>query len=210
MKNDKYDAVICDLGNVIINFDHRIAVKKILDYTPKEEKEIYALFFDSPLTGLYEEGKISSQEFFRRVKEFLRLDMSYNKFLHIWNEIFFETPLNLKMHALLKRIKPHYKLVMISNLNRTHFEFLKSKTDIFSEFDKIVLSYETGFRKPAPEIYKQAMESVKTQPEKTLYIDDRQDLIEAAAGLGIKGIVFDGERGFQKVKKELTPSCQDI
>ncbi|MBU1852452.1 MAG: HAD-IA family hydrolase [Candidatus Omnitrophica bacterium] len=200
---NRYDAIICDLGNVLINFDHCIAVKKILHYTIKEEKDIYNLFFDSPLTGLYEEGKISSAEFFSRVKESLKLDIDYRSFLPIWNDIFFECPLNIKMHNLLRCIKGKYKLIMISNINQTHFEFLNEKMDILKDFDKLVLSYEVGYRKPAPEIYKVALESIDVLPSKSLYIDDRQDLIDRASKMGIRGIVFDSESAFEKLLKEL-------
>ena len=64
MANNGYDSILCDLGNVLINFDHRVAVKKILGLTPKKEEDIYQLFFDSGLTKLYEEGKITSLDFF--------------------------------------------------------------------------------------------------------------------------------------------------
>ncbi len=203
MKNDRYDAIICDLGNVLVNFDHRIAVRKILNRTPKGEKEIYELFFDSGLTGLYEEGRISSDEFFYRVKEALVLDIDYSIFLPIWDDIFFETPLNIKMQGLLKRVRPRYKLIMVSNLNESHFEFLEKKMDIFGVFDQLVLSYKVGYRKPAPEIYNMALGFAKTIPSRALYIDDRQDLIEAAGRLGIKGIVFDGGQAFENVVKEI-------
>ncbi|MFC1667288.1 HAD family hydrolase [Candidatus Omnitrophota bacterium] len=203
MKQNKYDVIICDLGNVLINFDHRIAVKKILAATPKKEKEVYDLFFDSPLTELYEEGKITPDEFFYGVKEFLMLDMGHDKFLAIWNEIFFEVPVNIKMHDFLRSKKPMHKLVMLSNINATHFEFLSKKMSIFDAFDKLVLSYEAGFRKPEPEIYRRALESIGAAPSKALYIDDRSDLIEAAQEQGIRGIVFDGESGFEKVTAEL-------
>ncbi|MBU4589516.1 MAG: HAD-IA family hydrolase [Candidatus Omnitrophica bacterium] len=203
MTQNKYDAIICDLGNVLIDFDHRIAVKKILCCTPKKEEDVYDLFFDSGLTEAYEEGKIDTNEFYRRVKEFLKLDMEGDKFFPIWNDIFFETPLNIKMCDFLKGVKSKYKLVLISNLNVTHFEFLKPRMRIFNEFDKLVLSYEVGYRKPAPEIYKVALDFARVGPEKAFYIDDRRDLIEGAGKLGIKGMVFDGEAAFERVKKEL-------
>ncbi|MFH1854120.1 MAG: HAD-IA family hydrolase [Candidatus Omnitrophota bacterium] len=200
---EKYDAILCDLGNVLINFDHRIAVRKILEYTPKNEEDIYNLFFDSSFTELYEEGKIEPAGFFRRVKDTLELDLDYNEFFLIWNNIFFDTPLNIKMRDFLKKAKSVYKLVMISNLNVTHFEFLKKKMPIFKEFDRLILSYEIGYRKPAPEIYKAALESIKTSNDKVFYVDDRQDLIDAASRLGIRGIVFDGEKALGDIQKEL-------
>nr|MBU1328943.1 HAD-IA family hydrolase [Candidatus Omnitrophota bacterium] len=203
MTSNRYDAIFCDLGNVLINFDHRIAVKKILRLTPKNEQDIYQLFFDSSLTKDYEEGKISSMEFFKKVKDSLELEIDYNKFLPIWNDIFFEAPLNKKMQNFLKIVKGKYKLVMISNINETHYEFLKKKMSIFGEFNKLILSYEIGFRKPAREIYNAALESVNTAPSKAFYVDDRADLIEAALGFGIKGITFDGKETFKKIATEL-------
>jgi putative hydrolase of the HAD superfamily len=201
--HNSYDTIICDLGNVLINFNHRIAVKKILAFTPRKEEDIYNLFFDSGLTELYEEGKISSDEFFHRVKKALGLEIDYDTFLPVWNDIFFEVPLNIKMHNFLRKIKPAYKLIMISNLNESHFEFLKKKMGIFKEFDKLVLSYEVGFRKPHPEIYKVALDFAKTVPFKAFYIDDRKDLVEAASKLGIRGIVFNGEGSFKKITEEI-------
>ena len=193
MTNNGYDSILCDLGNVLINFDHRAAVKKILGLTPKKEEDIYQLFFDSGLTKLYEEGKITSLDFFHRVNDSLELKMEYDAFFPIWDNIFFETPLNVKIQDFLRSIKTGYKLVMISNINENHFGFLKKKMPIFNEFDKLILSYEVGFRKPAPEIYNAALKSADTVASKAFYIDDRADLIEAAYRLGIKGIAFDGE-----------------
>ena len=198
--NNQYDTILCDLGNVLINFDHRIAVRKILEHTPKGEEDIYNLFFDSGLTELYEEGKIDPKEFFRRVKEFLKIDIDQDEFFPIWNEIFFEVPLNKKMHEFLKNTKNNHKLVMVSNLNITHFEHLRNKMDIFDVFDKLILSYEVGRRKPASEIYEAALDSVGTKREKSFYIDDRRDLIEVAAKMGINGIVFDGDEAFRNIK----------
>ena len=199
----EYDAIFCDLGNVLINFDHRIAVRKILQYTPKKEDEIYSLFFDSSFTELYEEGKIGPAGFFKRVKEALDLNLDYDGFFPIWNEIFFETPLNRNMRDFIKKSKSFYKLVMISNLNVTHFEFLKKTMPVFKEFDSLILSYEVGCRKPAHGIYKAALESVRAPSDRVFYIDDRRDLIEAASGLGIKGVVFDGDKAFEAIEKEL-------
>ncbi len=202
MKN-RYDAIICALGNVLIDFDHRIAVRRILEHTPKKEEDIYDLFFDSGVTELYEEGRIDPDEFFRRVKDFLKLDMDRDGFFQIWNDIFFETPKNIKMQDFLREARARYKLVLVSNLNKTHFEFLKTRMDIFGEFNKQVLSYEVGHRKPDPEIYRRALESARTTASRAFYVDDRKDLVEAAAKLGIKGIVFDSDGAFEKIIKEL-------
>src|SRR3990167_6382074 len=86
---NKIRAIIFDLGNVLIGFDHNIAVSKILRYTDKPKQKIYDLFFDSEITREFEKGKIAPLEFFERVKSGLKLKISYDEFLPIWNDIFF-------------------------------------------------------------------------------------------------------------------------
>lgn len=189
---DSFDTIIFDLGNVLIDFNHRIAVERISKFTTKTPEEIYQLFFDSELTGIFEEGKITGQDFFARVKEMLKFNLAYEEFLPIWNEIFFITPHNLAVQRLIKDLKNNYKIVLISNINELHFTYLKNKFDIFSGFNKIILSFEVGVRKPDPKIYLRALELVMTTPQKVVYTDDRLDLVEAAAKLGITSIHFKG------------------
>jgi putative hydrolase of the HAD superfamily len=204
MTKNKYKAIFCDLGNVLINFDHAIAVKKILRLTPKSELEIYELFFDSSLTKDYEEGRINTLDFYKGVKDMLQLDMSYEAFLPVWDDIFFETPRNVRMHDFIRFMRNKYKLAMVSNINEAHYKFLKNKMAVFNDFDSVILSYEVGARKPDPGIYDAAMRSVNASPAEVFYIDDRADLIEAASRLGIKGMIFDGEESFKKIKEELS------
>ncbi len=150
-------AIILDLGNVLINFDHRIAAERISRFTTKSPEEVYRLFFDSEITGLFEEGKISPGEFFLRVKELLSSEIAYDKFLPIWNEIFFLTPENEKLYAIAKALKKHYRLAMLSNVNILHWEYLKKQFSFFDAFHHIFTSFEVGARKPSPIIYKKAL-----------------------------------------------------
>ena len=123
MKNNQYDTIICDFGKVLLHFDHRIAARRLVNYTTKSEEEIYNLFFDSPLTMAYETDELSSEGFLKGVKDALQLDIDKDTFFSIWNNIFFEVPVNLKMQGLIRDVKPFYKLVLLSNINKTHFEF---------------------------------------------------------------------------------------
>lgn len=194
-------AIMLDLGNVSINFNHRMAVDKISHLTDKGPGDIYQLFFDSPITGLFEEGKISPRDFYARVKKMLGINISYKNFLNIWNEIFFLTEDNLKIHNLIKGLKGRIRLIMVSNINALHHEYLSKKYDIFRHFDNVVLSCEVGARKPDPVIYKKAFSFLADDERKSaLYIDDREDLVLAAQKLGIRSVVFSG---YAKLEKDL-------
>ena len=191
MKNN-IKAIIFDLGNVLIGFDHRIAVKKILPYTPRLEQEIYDLFFDSNLTRDFEKGAISPLAFFEKIKSMLDLSLSFDEFLPIWNEIFFSKP---DTEEFIGSLDSGFKLLLLSNINKLHYEYIQSAfsqaMNLF-ESGNVIPSYATGFVKPEKEIYDLAVSASGVTGDELIYVDDRRDLIEAARSYGICSIQFEG------------------
>ena len=194
--------ILCDLGNVLINFDHRIAVRRILPLTPLKFDEVYQLFFDSPLIKDFEEGKISSADFFVHLSAKLHLkNLSFKKFETIWNEIFFD---NSGMVEVLAHLKKRYRLHLVSNINELHYRYLAKKFPRhFKVFDKVYLSYEVGRRKPHKKIYHEAVLKAGFQFGEALYTDDRLDLIDEAKKIGIPSILFKDVGDFKKQLKGL-------
>jgi FMN phosphatase YigB (HAD superfamily) len=190
MGNSKIKAIIFDLGNVVIDFNHMIAAERISKFTDKSGREIYDLFFDSELTGNFEEGKIPPAEFFLKIKKKLGLQIGYAEFVPIWNEIFFLSERNKKVYAIAKSLKKDYKLALLSNINVLHFEYIKQNFPVFDAFHEVVASCDLGIRKPHPLIYQKALDKLGSLPGETFYTDDRADLIECANKLGVKGFVF--------------------
>jgi FMN phosphatase YigB (HAD superfamily) len=190
-KSPRPKALLCDLGNVLVNFDHRFAVRRIIPYTDRSFAEIYRLFFDSPLTKAYEEGKISSRRFYEGVRDRLSLKgLNYRVFAGIWSAIFFDNP---GIVGVLARVKPGIRRHMISNINKLHYDYIRRRFPRhLGVFDRFVLSYEVGERKPHPKIYRAAIEAAGFSPEEVLYTDDRADLIEEAERLGIPSLLFTG------------------
>jgi len=191
------------LGNVIIDFNHRIAAERISKFTNKTGQEIYDLFFDSKLTSLFEEGKISPQQFFLKVKEILNLKLNFDEFVPIWNEIFFLSEKNTAIYNLACALKSHYRIALLSNINILHFEYIKKTFPVLNNFPNIITSYEAGFRKPHPEIYRIALKVLGVSAENCFYTDDRPELIEGARKLGIEGFVF---KSVEQLEKDLLGS----
>lgn len=200
MDNHRIKAIIFDLGNVLINFDHRIAAERIAKFTDKTPEEIFGLFFDSALTGLFEEGKISPRDFFLKVKEMLNLKIDFDAFVPIWDEIFFFTEANLNVYNLAQKLKNSYRVMLLSNINILHFEYLKKTFPVFDAFHNIATSFELGLRKPDPLIYQKVLTILEARPQEAFYTDDRPELIEAAKGLGIRSFVFSG---IEQLKEDL-------
>jgi len=200
MANDKIKAVIFDLGNVLVDFDHRIAAKRIASFTRKTPQEIFDLFFDSQLTEMFEEGRISPGDFFAKVKELLDATLKYEDFMPIWNEIFFLSDKNRGVYDVAKALADKYKIAVLSNINVLHFEYLKNKFSVFDIFPHIITSCQVGHRKPKSPIYEKSIELLTVEPKNIFYTDDRPELVESAKTLGIRGFVF---KGVDQLKKDL-------
>ncbi len=198
MNNNGVRTIIFDLGRVLIDFDHTIAAKRIAQSTDKTVPDIFDLFFDSGITGLFEEGKISPEDFFTRVKELLNTQMPFQEFLPIWNEIFFFTEQNRQVHALIKSLKGRYRTALLSNVNYLHFEYIRKTFPILDVFDKVFTSYEMGVRKPDPLIYQKVLAALGDSADACFYTDDRPELIESARQLGIRGYVYTGVEALKR------------
>lgn len=184
-----YEVIIFDLGNTLIRFDHNISAGKLAKLFHLDSGNIRSLFFDSDLTRLFEKGLISPREFYRRVTSLLNIKIPYNDFVSIWSDIFWE---DKEACDIARALKKRYKLFLLSNINRIHYEFVEKKFDIIKIFDEVILSFAVGAMKPESLIFEDAVRRAGGDKKGVLYIDDREDLIKEAREFGIDSIRFEG------------------
>ena len=190
MKDGQIKVILCDLGKVLVDFNHQIAAERISHFCVKSPQEIFKLFFDSSATNSFESGKISPLEFYNQVKEMLDLKLSYDSFVPIWNDMFFLSAKNRAVFGLVNNLRVNYKTAMLSNINILHYEYLKKNFPVFGVFDKVFLSFQLGSIKPDKKIYNLVIQDLGVSPQEIFYIDDRPELIESARSLGLASFVF--------------------
>lgn len=96
---------------------------------------------------------------------------------------------NSKLVELIKRLKPNYKIGMISNIGGNRLsEFLPQEA--IELFDVITLSFAVGAIKPQPEIYQKHLDDMGVEPVELIFTDDRQENCRGAETLGIKAIYY--------------------
>jgi glucose-1-phosphatase len=196
-------AIIFDLGKVLVDFDHSVAARKIAILSGKTPSEIYNSLFDSSLIRSFEEGKISPEAFFIGVQQRVEIDISFEQFCLIWNNIFFLTKENEAVYDMLKVLREHYILAMLSNINVLHYSFLKATIPVFGRFHHLFASCEMGVVKPDKQIYRMALSSMGVGPQEAIYTDDRPEMVAAARSLGIQAFVY---KDISQLKKDLI-SC---
>ena len=199
MKTNKYSTIVFDLGNTLIRFDHNIAVNKLRERYDIDPKKTYDLFFDSEITRLFEAGQISPEEFHRRASALLGINVEYSEFLEIWNDIFW---IDEGSCAIARRLKKDYKLFLLSNISRLHYEYIVKKFDILEIFDEIIVSFAVGAIKPEKRIFEDAVRRAGGNKSAVLYIDDREDLIKEANAFGIESIKYEGSDKLERDLKE--------
>jgi putative hydrolase of the HAD superfamily len=120
----------------------------------------------------------------------LDLKLEYESFVPIWNDIFFLTAKNRAVYSLANHLRAKYQIVLLSNINVLHYEYLKQYFPVFNIFHKIFTSFELGVVKPDRAIYQKALQDLGVLPENVFYTDDRIELIKSAKALGINSFLF--------------------
>jgi len=177
--------IIFDFGNVFINLDIEAAHKHALETFQIESLSEEMLGFNS----FYEQGLISTDEFLEFYSEnFPKL--SKEDLIDIWNFMLKDFPENRL--AFLKTIQQSskYKLILLSNTNALHINYIKEHISFYEEFkncfDAFYLSHEINLVKPNQDIFEFVLNENKLKAEECLFIDDNQDNINTANTLKIK------------------------
>jgi glucose-1-phosphatase len=185
---------VFDLGNVILPFDNRPVADKLYARSAHREGltagDIFAYLFDLDSGSIngYEEGLSSSYEFFLDVRDRFRLQMGFDEFAEIWNNIFRE---NSEVNEVIVYLKARgFPLFLLSNTNELHFAHIIGRYPVVHLMDEWILSFEVGAKKPKKRIYDAIFEKMDVRKEEVFYIDDVEHYVEQARAMGMRGLVF--------------------
>src|SRR3712207_1399120 len=152
-------ALVFDLGKVIIPFDFKRAYERmgaLCDYPPEQIPERLRGY---DLVQRLETGTVEPREFVRELREILRLECEYDAFCDIFGSIF--EPETLIPESFLASLRERYRLVLLSNTNAIHFEFIEKRYPILQQFHKLILSHKVGAMKPSPVIFQAAIKAAQ-------------------------------------------------
>ncbi len=187
--------IIFDLGNVIVPFELDNGVKILESFCDIGHVEIREKIFASEEIRQFETGKISAAAFFEHLVSLLSVKIRYEDFVHAWNSIFSLEP--LISENLIANLAAKYRLLILSDTNELHFEFIRQHFPILRHFDDFVVSYEVGFLKPAPEMFQAAVEKAQCLPNECFFTDDREGNVEGAKTFGIDAVQFISAKQFE-------------
>lgn len=93
------------------------------------------------------------------------------------------------MADLVREIRGSAHVALITDQTNWLYE-LDSRDHFFGEFDSVTTSYEEGFSKREPEIFRVACQRANVFPEEALFFDDNMDNVLAAEDFGLSAHLF--------------------
>lgn len=183
--------IILDLGNVIVPFDFGRAYSRMETICGLDRGEIRARIAAKDLAHRLESGQIAPQAFVDEMNGALGTRLSFGEFREIWVSIF--SPQTLIEDRVVDSLRDRYRLLLLSNTNAIHFDWLDENYPILGHFHHRILSHEVGAAKPDPKIYAETLRHAVGRPEECFFADDIPEFVEGARKAGIDAEQFLGQ-----------------
>ncbi len=176
--------VFFDLGNVLVKFDHELAVRQLAAVADRPLPDVRAAVFESHLQTRFETGLIGEEDFVTEVNRRLDTRLPADRVLESISAIF--EPNVPILQALEKLTAAQIPLGILSNTCSAHWGWLcERRWPMLGEwFQQVVLSYQVRSMKPDAGIYEASENLAGCVGSQIFFTDDRADNIAAAARRG--------------------------
>ena len=185
---DKIDAVVFDVGNVLLSWKADELLNKLIPERPDLHAKLNIRIFKSPYWCMRDRNSATREEVIAAMsKTAPELEPYIRRVMEGWIDL----PAMPEGINALKTCKAHgIKLYALTNYADEEFAYACQQHDFFSLFDDFVVSAREHLIKPGHEIYEVLTERFQLDPARTLFIDDSPANIEGALESGWQGICY--------------------
>lgn len=195
------EAVIFDLGNVLLGYDWKTYLASF-GYDETTAKRIAeAVFLNEDWERGDKGGITASQWESLFIENAPDLEKEIRRVFCGIDKTIYPMPYTDRLIRLMKR--NGLKLYYLSNYSEHLHQITKQHMGFLEHFDGGIFSYEVLCIKPDEKIYQMLLEQYSIVPEHTVFFDDRRVNVEAAKKLGLKGIVFDPDMAYHMLDKKI-------
>ena len=190
-------AFFFDLGGVVVRTEYQAPREHLAERLNTTYEDLSRIVFESESSRQASIGLITTEAHWEAVAH--RLGRPASEIKGLRDEFFGGDVLDSSLLEFIRALRPRFKTGVISNAWPDLRDYLIArKAD--DAFDTLVISAEVGVMKPDPRIYQIALDELGVAANQAVFLDDTPANIEAAASLGMRGILF---RDPVKVLKEL-------
>lgn len=206
MRTPQIHNLLFDQGGVIIDLDRQRCLDALAQLGLPHPERLVGLYEQSGPFSLLESGAISPAEFRDRVRRMFAEHVTDEQIDKAFCSFIVGIPLS-RLRAL-RELKKTYRTFILSNTNpimmhsviRENFE--QEGLTIHDYFDGVALSYEAGYNKPHPGIFEYAIAHLGIDPCETLFLDDGEANLVAAARFGFHTALVPPGGEFEEIIKK--------
>ncbi|MEU8670772.1 HAD-IA family hydrolase [Streptomyces anulatus] len=200
-----FDAVLCDLDNVVRFYDTAplAALERAAGLPEGTTTDIaYAPEVDLPLLL----GRITPAAWVEAIAAGLTERVGADRARALGRALA-DAPFRAdeEVVSLLRRARTHVPLVFVTNAT-LQLDADLALLGLTNLADAVVSSAVEQVAKPDPAIYRIAADRAGVPPARCLFVDDRQENVDAAAALGMTGVLY---REPADLRRALGPCAED-
>lgn len=194
---DAPQAVLCDLGGVVIRIDPDRIRSRWAARSPLPASEVHAAYPDAVYEA-FERDEFSVGEYLAHVRERLQLQGDDDELAADFNDLYLGA--DAAVVALLWRLRRRgVRLVALTNTNRLHHQAWSRRFGAeLKVFETIHCSHDLRARKPERAAFERVLDAHGLRPSATVFVDDLPANVEAARALGLQGLVFTGAAALER------------
>lgn len=187
---DEIDAVVFDVGNVLIRFDPQALLEELVPDAPEMHGRLMTRVFRSPYWCMRDHGIITTEDAIEAMTGRDQAIAPYvRRIMTEWIDLKVTIPEGIEA---IRTCKAHGKKVyVLSNYADEPFAFADAKFDFFRLFDGKIISGRVKLEKPEPAIYSCLTHTFDLRPHRTMFIDDSYANIESALAMGWQALLYD-------------------
>lgn len=183
-------AVIFDYGRVLSNSEDPVGKAKMIATSGLDEATLFRSYWK--FRHAYDLGELHGVTYWNKVAEDAGTTFTPAQIDElIETDILMWTSLNEDMLAWVVALQDAgIPTAILSNMGQEMLQYMRQEFGWLAHFQHHTWSCELGIGKPDPAIYTHTCEKLGVTPEHTLFLDDKPENIEAAAGVGLNAVLF--------------------
>lgn len=185
---NRFKAVIFDMGGVLLRTKDQKSRETLAERFGTTREDLERFIFQSPSSVKAEIGEISDTEHWREVIS--RYGHEHLAVKDVYAEFFAGDELNHELLNYARKLKPEYKVGLLSNAWTNTRENLNEIYDFIGIFDVSIFSAEVKIRKPDSAIYQLMLNRLDINASQAIFIDDMKENVDGAQSLGLEAIHF--------------------
>jgi putative hydrolase of the HAD superfamily len=186
--------ILFDFGGVMATFYRPELFHRLEEEMGLPADSLSDILWRSDAWRLAEKGQISDEEYWRRTAP--RLNLLTPEAAHDFQrQMYADVQADPRMVSLVRGLHEGYRTGLLSNTSDADPQGFLRREGLQGLFDVVILSAAVGLAKPDPAIYRLALARLGTAPRATVFVDDYEPNVAAAADLGIQGLHFRGYEG---------------